>query len=51
MMGSSDLDTICVTIHDYHSDYKHIRPHIQFTVLKEIMYKVVGEFIIAIDSR
>lgn len=62
-MGSSDLETICLSnltliynpfpaITDYHdNDYRHLRPHIRIALLKELLYKVVGEFIIAIDNR
>ncbi|KAI6192027.1 Proable exocyst complex component Sec6 [Aphelenchoides bicaudatus] len=51
MMGTSDLDTICVTIRDYYMDYERLRPHIRFLVLNEIYYKVVGEYVIAMDSQ
>jgi hypothetical protein len=51
LLGSSDLGTICATINDYHSDYKHLRPHIRFVLLSDILYKVVSEFLIAIESR
>lgn len=50
-LGSPDLETICVTINDYHTDYEHLRPHIRFSLLNEIYYKIVGEYIIAMDSR
>ncbi|KAI6209857.1 Proable exocyst complex component Sec6 [Aphelenchoides besseyi] len=45
------LGVICETVTDYNRDYCHLRPQIQFTVLKEVMYKIVAEYLIAIDSR
>ncbi|KAI6224334.1 Proable exocyst complex component Sec6 [Aphelenchoides fujianensis] len=52
LMGKEDpLGTICETVSDYNTDYSHLRPQIQFTVLKEVMYKVVCEYLIAIDSK
>ena len=45
------MDTVCETIRDYCTDYERLRPHIRFLVLNEIHYKVVGEYIIAMDSR
>uniref|UniRef100_A0A914CXN7 Exocyst complex component 3 n=1 Tax=Acrobeloides nanus TaxID=290746 RepID=A0A914CXN7_9BILA len=51
LIGSNDLETICITIADYHNDYRHLRPHIRIALLKELLYKVVGEFVIAIDNR
>uniref|UniRef100_A0A915EHY8 Exocyst complex component 3 n=1 Tax=Ditylenchus dipsaci TaxID=166011 RepID=A0A915EHY8_9BILA len=51
LMGSADLETICVTTADYHSDYKRLRPHIEYMLIKEILYKVVSEYVIAIDLR
>jgi len=51
LMGSADLETVCITVADYYSDYKHLRPHIQYTLIKEVLYRVVGEFITGIDSR
>uniref|UniRef100_A0A7E4UXX1 Exocyst complex component Sec6 n=1 Tax=Panagrellus redivivus TaxID=6233 RepID=A0A7E4UXX1_PANRE len=51
LMGSDDRDTICITIADYFEDYCHIRPHLRVTLIEELMYKVVGEYIIAINER
>lgn len=51
LIGTADLETICVTVSDYFDDYKHLRPHIFYNLMKEILYKVVAEFIIGIDSR
>lgn len=51
LQGTSDLDTICVTIKDYNVDYEHLRPHIRFSLLNQILYRVVGEYLIALDSR
>ncbi|KAI1720371.1 exocyst complex component sec6 domain-containing protein [Ditylenchus destructor] len=51
LMGSTDLETICITVADYYNDYKHLRSHIQYALLKEIVFKVVAEYIIGIDSR
>uniref|UniRef100_A0A914BVA9 Exocyst complex component 3 n=1 Tax=Acrobeloides nanus TaxID=290746 RepID=A0A914BVA9_9BILA len=51
LIGSYDLETICITIADYHNDYRHLRPHIRIALLKDLLYKVVGEFLIAIDNR
>ena len=49
--GTEDRDVICMTILDYNCDYSHLRPHIRLTLVEELLYKVVGEYIIAIDSR
>lgn len=51
LLGSNDLETICITIADYYNDYRHLRTHIRMALLKELLYKVVGEYIVAIDSR
>lgn len=51
MCKEDPLGTICETVSDYNTDYSHLRPQIQFTVLKEVMYKVVCEYLIAIDSK
>jgi len=51
LLDNSDMKTVCATINDYHMDYSYLRPQIRFTVLKGILYRVVGEFIIAINSR
>lgn len=51
-MGSTDLDTIFITITDYYlNDYKHLRAPIRYSLIKEILYKIVGEFIIGVESR
>lgn len=50
-MGSSDLPTIIITITDFDLDYKHLRPHIRFSLLNEILYKVVSEYLIAMESK
>lgn len=50
-MGSADFETICITVADYHSDHKHLRTHMLCALLKELLYKIVGEFAIGIDSR
>ncbi|OZC07540.1 exocyst complex component 3 family protein [Onchocerca flexuosa] len=51
LSGSSALETICITIADYYSDHKHLRPHIRCALLMEIQYKIIGEYMIGIDSR
>uniref|UniRef100_A0A914Z9C5 Exocyst complex component Sec6 n=1 Tax=Panagrolaimus superbus TaxID=310955 RepID=A0A914Z9C5_9BILA len=51
LMGSEDRDTICITIMDYFDDYQHLRPHIRFVLLEELLFKVVGEYIVAINDR
>ncbi|KAI6204996.1 Proable exocyst complex component Sec6 [Aphelenchoides besseyi] len=48
---ANPLGVICETVTDYNRDYCHLRTQIQFTVLKEVMYKIVAEYLIAIDSR
>lgn len=49
--GSSAVETICMTVADYYNDHKHLRPHIRCALLMEIQYKIVGEYMIGIDSR
>uniref|UniRef100_A0A0N5AZF8 Exocyst complex component Sec6 n=1 Tax=Syphacia muris TaxID=451379 RepID=A0A0N5AZF8_9BILA len=51
LTGSSAVETICMTIADYYMDYKHLRSHICCALMVEIQYRVIGEFIIAIDNR
>ncbi|VDN02573.1 unnamed protein product [Thelazia callipaeda] len=51
LIGSSALETICMTVADYYNDHKHLRPHIRCALLMEIQYKIVGEYIIGIDNR
>uniref|UniRef100_A0A0N4ZTF8 Exocyst complex component Sec6 n=1 Tax=Parastrongyloides trichosuri TaxID=131310 RepID=A0A0N4ZTF8_PARTI len=48
---SSFIDTICITIVDYNSDYKHLRPHICRKLLEELQYKLCGEYLISIENR
>lgn len=38
-------------ITDYHNDYIHLRSNIRYLLLKEILYKVIGEYLIAIDLK
>uniref|UniRef100_A0A1I8EWE1 Uncharacterized protein n=1 Tax=Wuchereria bancrofti TaxID=6293 RepID=A0A1I8EWE1_WUCBA len=49
--GSSALETVCMTVADYYSDHKHLRPHIRCALLMEIQYKIIGEYMIGIDNR
>lgn len=51
MGTTADLETVCVTVGDYSTDYEHLRPHIRFSLLREILYKVVAEYLIAMESR
>jgi hypothetical protein len=51
LLGSTDLETICITVADYFNDYKHLRVHIRYALMKELMFKVVAEFLIGIDVR
>uniref|UniRef100_A0A914WGJ5 Exocyst complex component Sec6 n=1 Tax=Plectus sambesii TaxID=2011161 RepID=A0A914WGJ5_9BILA len=49
--GGGALETICATIADYHMDYKHLRPHIMCVLLMDLQYKVLGEYLKAIENR
>lgn len=40
-----------MTVEDYYSEYLHLRPHIRLALIKEIVYKLIGEYLVAIDSR
>ncbi|CAD5213132.1 unnamed protein product [Bursaphelenchus okinawaensis] len=51
LRGSTDLGTITCTIQDYYNDYRHLRTHIRLTLIKEIAYKILGEYLMAIESR
>jgi exocyst complex component 3 len=51
LLGSTDLETVCITVADYYNDYSHLRMHIRFALLKELMFKIVAEFLIGIESR
>uniref|UniRef100_A0A915P623 PPIase cyclophilin-type domain-containing protein n=2 Tax=Meloidogyne TaxID=189290 RepID=A0A915P623_9BILA len=51
LMGSNDLETICITIADYFNDYKHLRGHIRSMLMRELLFKLVAEFMIGIDVR
>ncbi|VDK45758.1 unnamed protein product [Anisakis simplex] len=51
LLGSSAVETICMTLMDYDGDHKHLRPHIRCALLMEMQYRVIGEYLIAIDNR
>uniref|UniRef100_A0A1I7SVH6 Exocyst complex component Sec6 n=1 Tax=Bursaphelenchus xylophilus TaxID=6326 RepID=A0A1I7SVH6_BURXY len=51
LRGSTDLGTIRLTIQDYYTDYVHLRVHIRLSLIKEIAYKLIGEYLIAIEAR
>ena len=51
LKGSEDRETICMTILDYYHDYQHLRAHIRYALLEELLFKIVGEYIIAIDGK
>lgn len=51
LRGSSDLGTICLTVQDYYNDYIHLRPHIRLTLIREIAFKLIGEYVRAIGNR
>ncbi|VDD94641.1 unnamed protein product [Enterobius vermicularis] len=51
LSGCPAVEVICMTLVDYYMDYKHLKPHICCALMLEIQYRIVGEFIVAIDSR
>uniref|UniRef100_A0A914P336 Exocyst complex component Sec6 n=1 Tax=Panagrolaimus davidi TaxID=227884 RepID=A0A914P336_9BILA len=51
LMGSEGRDTICITLIDYFDNYQHLRPHIRIVLLEELLSKVLGEYIVAINDR
>jgi hypothetical protein len=51
LMGSADLETVCITITDYYNDYRHLRVHIRYALMKDLLFKVVAEFLIGIETR
>ncbi|VDM46063.1 unnamed protein product [Toxocara canis] len=51
LCGSSAVETICMTLMDYHVDHAHLRPHIRCALLMEMQYRILGEYMIAIDNR
>uniref|UniRef100_A0A914I8A8 Exocyst complex component 3 n=1 Tax=Globodera rostochiensis TaxID=31243 RepID=A0A914I8A8_GLORO len=51
LLGSADLDTICITLADYYRDYRHLRVGTRFTLLNELLFKLISEFIIGLETR
>ncbi|KAK0428448.1 hypothetical protein QR680_010811 [Steinernema hermaphroditum] len=57
LMSKSWLDsresigTIVLTVKDYYEDHQHLRPQVRSLLLMDMQYKVVGEYLIAIDAR
>ncbi|KAL3116152.1 hypothetical protein niasHT_002276 [Heterodera trifolii] len=51
LLGSADLDTICITIADYYRDYRHLRFGTRYTLLNELLFKLIAEFIIGLETR
>uniref|UniRef100_A0A9J2PAF8 Exocyst complex component Sec6 n=1 Tax=Ascaris lumbricoides TaxID=6252 RepID=A0A9J2PAF8_ASCLU len=51
LSGSSAVETICMTLMDYNVDHTHLRPHIRCALLMEMQYRILGEYMIAVDNR
>lgn len=40
-----------MTLMDYNVDHTHLRPHIRCALLMEMQYRILGEYMIAVDNR
>ncbi|KHN84315.1 Exocyst complex component 3 [Toxocara canis] len=49
--SSHAIDTICMTILDYYSDHKHLRPCLRIELMMCIEFKLIAEYLISIASR
>ncbi|CAI5442024.1 unnamed protein product [Caenorhabditis angaria] len=51
LVGSAALETICMTISDYHHDHKHLRPVTRCALLMDLQFRIVSEYLKAIEQR
>ncbi|VDP28353.1 unnamed protein product [Heligmosomoides polygyrus] len=51
LVGCSATETICITVQDYYADHRHLRPATRCALLMDLQFRIVGEYLKAIDSR
>ncbi|RCN49296.1 hypothetical protein ANCCAN_04546, partial [Ancylostoma caninum] len=51
LVGCSATETICMTVQDYYADHCHLRPATRCSLLMDLQFRIVGEYLKAIDSR
>ncbi|VDO84991.1 unnamed protein product, partial [Haemonchus placei] len=51
IVGCSAPETICMTVQDYYADHRHLRPATRCALLMDLQFRIVGEYLKAIDSR
>ncbi|VDL69963.1 unnamed protein product [Nippostrongylus brasiliensis] len=51
LVGCSATETICMTVQDYYADHRHLRPATRCALLMDLQFRIVGEYLKAIDSR
>ncbi|CAB3411296.1 unnamed protein product [Caenorhabditis bovis] len=51
LMGCASLETICMTITDYHNDHRHLRPVTRSVLLMDLQFRIVSEYLKAIEQR
>ncbi|KAJ1357703.1 Exocyst complex component S6 [Parelaphostrongylus tenuis] len=51
LVGCSATETICITIQDYYVDHRHLRPATRCALFMDLQFRIVGEYLKAIDSR
>ncbi|KAK6734823.1 hypothetical protein RB195_018172 [Necator americanus] len=51
LVGCSAPETICMTVQDYFADHRHLRPATRCALLMDLQFRIVGEYLKAIDSR
>ncbi|EPB79779.1 exocyst complex component Sec6 [Ancylostoma ceylanicum] len=51
LVGCSAPETICMTVQDYYADHRHLRPATRCALLMDLQFRIVGEYLKAIDSR
>ncbi|CAI4232738.1 unnamed protein product [Auanema sp. JU1783] len=51
LVGSSSCETICMTLSDYFLDHRHLRPNARGALLADLHFRIVGEYLRAIDKR
>ncbi|CAJ0950750.1 unnamed protein product, partial [Mesorhabditis belari] len=51
LQSTAAIETICMTIHDYYGDHRHLRPFILLALMSELQYKVVAEYLKAVETK
>ncbi|CAD6198531.1 unnamed protein product [Caenorhabditis auriculariae] len=51
LVGCAALETICMTIHDYWLDHRHLRASTRCVLLMDLQFRIVGEYLKAMETR